>query len=314
MAGSESPAVFFGNFNLKAIVLGSAAGGGYPQWNCCCSVCSLFWRGDKRVRRRTQSSLAISCDERNWVLLNCSPDIREQISATKELHPSQGLRHSPIVSIVLTNGDIDHIGGLLSLREQHSFTVWAAADVLGQIHSNGVFGVLDPGKVSFREIHPRTSFTPVPGLEVEAFEVPGKVPLYRETGEKPVVDRGGNTMGLHLRTDSRTMSYVPGCGDIDSQLLVDLSKTDVLLFDGTVWTDDEMMQSGVGQKTGRRMGHVPVSSEDGSIKRLAALHATRRLFVHLNNTNPLLIDGSLQRLEAEGHGWQVAHDGLEITL
>ena len=218
------------------------------------------------------------------------------------------------MSIVLTNGDIDHIGGLLSLREQQAFTVWAGADVLGQIQANGVFGVLDPNKVKFREIHPKTSFTPVAGLEVEAFDVPGKVPLYRETSEKPVVRRGGNTVGLHLRANNRTMSYVPGCGDIDHQLLADLSRTDVLLFDGTVWTDDEMMQSGVGHKTGRRMGHIPVSSEDGSIKRLASLQATRRLFVHLNNTNPLLIDDSPQRLEAERNGWQVAYDGLEITL
>jgi pyrroloquinoline quinone biosynthesis protein B len=297
---------------MKVIVLGSAAGGGSPQWNCFCPVCSLFWQDDARVERRTQSSVAISTVEANWVLLNCSPDIREQIGKVRQLHPKHPPRHSPIVAIVLTNGDIDHVGGLLNLREQQTLTVWASAEVLAQINANPVFAVLNRNFVAFKTIEPNVVFHPAPGLAIEAFKVPGKVPLYRESEGNHSLDRSGNTLGLHVSHGSRILSYVPGCADIDAQLLSDLQGTDTLLFDGTLWTDDEMITSGTGQKTGRRMGHSPVSGDDGSIAKLKLLTATQRLFVHMNNTNPLLIAGSPERSDAESLGWKVSHDGMEI--
>ncbi len=298
---------------MRAIVLGSAAGGGYPQWNCRCAVCALHWQQDGRVKRRTQSSLSVSVDDENWVLFNCSPDIREQISASPFLQPRHAPRHSPISSIVLTNADIDHIGGLLSLRETQKYQVWASSAVMAQIDANPIFAVLNRDFVSFNLLEPDVKFEPVAGLTVEAFDVPGKVPLYKEGGGKISVGRNGNTLGLHIRHRGYTLSYVPGCADVDKQLLADLSATDILLFDGTLWTDDEMIASGTGSKTGRRMGHVPVSGRDGSMALLASLPAQNRVFVHINNTNPLLIDGSAERMEAELQGWLVADDGMSVT-
>lgn len=297
---------------MKALILGSAAGGGSPQWNCLCPVCALFWNGDGRVNRRTQSSIGVSVDDSNWVLINCSPDIREQIGAIKALQPKSGKRHSPITSVVLTNGDIDHIGGLINLREAHAFSVWASAAVIDQINANPIFGVLNRSLVSFHTIKPNVLFSPVAGLDMMAFDVPGKVPLYREEMGTPEVSRNGNTIGMHIRHQGRTLSYVPGCGDIDTQLLEDLRNTDTLLFDGTLWTDDEMIRTQTGIKTGRRMGHVPVSGSDGTMAQLQALGAKNKIFVHLNNTNPLLIDNSPEQIAARAQGWTVAHDGMEI--
>ena len=250
-------------------------------------------------------------DGARWVLLNCSPDIREQIGFLPDLQPQAGPRHSPISAIVLTNGDIDHIGGLLNLRESHPLTIWANEAVLAQLEANPIFGVLDRRLVTFRVISPKAAFAPVDGLVMEAFDVPGKVPLYREGEGTPEVTRGGNTVGMHLRGGDGVLSYVPGCGAIDQQLLDELKETGTLLFDGTLWTDDEMIATRTGSKTGRRMGHVPVSGDDGSMAKLASLRA-RKIFVHLNNTNPLLIDGSPERRAAETAGWVVAHDGMAV--
>jgi pyrroloquinoline quinone biosynthesis protein B len=263
--------------------------------------------------RRTQSSIAVSEDQKSWVLLNCSPDIREQIGHIGQLQPKNPPRHSPISAVVLTNGDIDHIGGLLSLRESHAFTLWASERVLAQIEANPVFQVLNRDFVTFKTMKAGKRFAPAAGLMMEAFEVPGKVPLYREGEAGHAVSRDGNTFGLHVRGKDGTLSYVPGCGDIDEKLKSDLKDTGTLLFDGTLYTDDEMIASGTGRKTGRRMGHVPVSGADGSMARLAGLPAKKCVFVHMNNTNPILIDGSPERRNVEGRGWAVAHDGMEIS-
>jgi pyrroloquinoline quinone biosynthesis protein B len=295
---------------MKVIVLGSAAGGGYPQWNCGCHVCSLFWSGDHRVKRRTQSSLAVTLDGNRFALLNCSPDIREQIGATPALHP-KGLRHSPITDVVLTNGDIDHITGLLTLREMQPLTVWANAKTLAHLKANSVFSALNNTVVAFREITSGEAFAPFDRLSITPFEVPGKVPLYQEAALGHQISRDGNTVGLHLNHDAKRLSYVPGCGDIDAELLSELADTQALFFDGTLFRDDEMITSGTGQKTGRRMGHVPVVD---TIKELETLTIKQRYFVHMNNTNPLLIDGSPERLAAEQAGWTVSHDGLELSL
>jgi pyrroloquinoline quinone biosynthesis protein B len=306
----ESPPAFC---VMKTIVLGSAAGGGYPQWNCGCAVCSLYWMGDARVRRRTQSSVAVSVDGTSWALLNCSPDIREQIGATGALKP-KALRHSPVTDVVLTNADIDHIAGLLTLREMQPLTIWASAKVQMHLKSNSVFSVLNSAVVNFETIETGHGFSPFNGLDIEAFDVSGKVPLYQEAASGHAVSRNGNTIGLHVRSNNRQLSYVPGCGDIDAQLLSDLQLSDALLFDGTLFSDDEMILSGTGQKTGRRMGHVSVSGEGSSIKGLETLGCKARYFVHMNNTNPILIEGSPERRHAEAAGWIVSHDGLEIVL
>lgn len=298
---------------MRMIVLGSAAGGGSPQWNCRCRVCDLAWRGDRRVPRRTQASIAVSSADNSCCLVNCSPDIREQIAACRRLQPTGSPRGTPISHVVLTNGDIDHIGGLLSLREGELFTVHATADVLRILDGNSVFDVLDRHRVPRRAIQ---FGAPVDfgGLMLELFPVPGKLPLYLE-GEAPDTRlKSGHTAGVRISSERASLFYIPGCADVDEELASRLRGAALVLFDGTLWTDDEMIASGTGSKTGRRMGHIPVSGPDGSLEALRRLGIGRLVYTHINNTNPMLISGSPERLQIERAGAEVAHDGMEIVL
>ena len=299
---------------MKIVVLGSGAGGGYPQWNCRCHICELYWKGDPRVARRTQSSIAVSGDGGQWVLFNCSPDLREQIARNKVLWPT-GLRNSPISGVVLTNGDVDHIGGLLSLRELARFEIFATGDILRILASNSVFDVLAEKSVTRRATRPGQPFGLPGGIEAELFEVPGKVPLFLEGDAPRTAERTGNTVGIAFgRPGAQKALYIPGCAAIDETLAERLRQADLVMFDGTVWSDREMAEAGVGEKTGRRMGHLPVGDHDGSLKRLAALGVPRVIFIHLNNTNPMLVAGSPQRLEIEATGFEIGEDGMEIAL
>jgi pyrroloquinoline quinone biosynthesis protein B len=298
---------------LTAIVLGAAAGGGFPQWNCNCDVCRLAWAGDARVRPRTQASLAVSADGRHWVLLNASPDLRAQIAANPALHPKGFKRGSPIAAVVLTGAEIDQTAGLLSLRERSPFALIATAATHAAVADNPMFGALAPGVVTRRAVTPGETFSPVDGLHVELFLVPGKAPLYLE-GENPetAVETAAN-VGVEI-TDGRVrLAYVPGAATVTGAMRQRFARADAILFDGTLYADDEMIRSGTGEKTGRRMGHMPIEGEGGSLAALAGLSA-RRIFVHINNTNPVLVDGSPERARVEAAGWQVATDGMEIAL
>jgi pyrroloquinoline quinone biosynthesis protein B len=298
---------------LTAIVLGSAAGGGYPQWNCRCPVCRLAWEGDRRVKPRTQASVAVSADGRRWTLLNASPDLRAQIGAAPALQPCAGTRGSPIAAVVLTGGEIDQTAGLLSLRERQSFTVFGTDAALGFIADNPMFGVLAPDVVERRAVALDAPLTLPGGIEARLFAVPGKLPLYRE-GRDPVTDAETSAnVGVELRRDNVRLAYVPGCAAVPPALKERLARCDVVLFDGTLFTDDEMIRSGTGQKTGRRMGHMPIDGPDGSLAALGGLKA-RRILIHINNTNPILVDGSPERRRVEQAGWQVAEDGMEIVV
>jgi pyrroloquinoline quinone biosynthesis protein B len=299
---------------LKIIVTGTAAGGGFPQWNCRCRMCLLFWDKDPRVTRRTQSSLALQgTGGKSWVLLNCSPDIREQIAATAPLQPNGFPRGSPIDAVLLTSGDIDHIGGLLSLRERWSFDVHATASVLQTISENPIFNVLDR---DFVAMHVLDKTSPLPSrLTGQAFQVRGKLPLYLE-GKEPVTDaRSEFTLGLRIADgNGKTIAYVPSCAAVDEALLDAIDGVDALFFDGTLWSDDEMITAGVGQKMGRRMGHMPISGPDGSLALLKSLRCRYKFYIHINNTNPLNCEGSPEREAVEAAGWQVPPDGFEIVL
>lgn len=299
---------------MKVVVLGSAAGGGYPQWNCRCDVCGLYWSGDGRVVRRTQSSLAVSLDERSWTLFNCSPDIREQIAANPQLWPT-GRRETPIAAVVLTNGDVDHIGGLLSLREHAAFEVIATPEIHRIIGENRIFDVLSPQAVRRTRRASGETFRLPGGLEARFVTVPGKVPLFLEAGEVTTADRSGNTVGIAFGAPGTAPAlYIPGCAAIDDELAAVLAGTELALFDGTLWHEDEMLERGVGDKTGRRMGHLPVSGEGGSLERLSALGVPRVIYIHMNNTNPMLVAGSDERRQVEAKGFAVGHDGMEIEL
>lgn len=296
---------------LTAIVLGSAAGGAFPQWNCRCAVCELAWRGDRRVKPRTQATIAVSIGNGNWTLLNASPDLGEQIRATSKLHPHDGLRGSPIDAVVLTGGEIDQITGLLSLRESSPFTLYATPSSHAAVAANAMFSAMSA--MTRRAVNPGERFMLAGGIEASLFMVPGKVPLYLE-GDAPetAVETAAN-VGVELMYDGKRLIFVPGAAAVSPAMRERFAAADVILFDGTLFTDDEMQRSGTGVKTGRRMGHMPIDGEGGALTALDGVGA-RRIFIHINNTNPMLIDGSPERMKVEAAGWQVAYDGMEIVL
>ena len=309
---------------LRVKIIGSAAGGGFPQWNCNYRLSRSARAGGLGVRARTQSSLAVSADGLGWVLFNASPDIRQQIADTPELQPLPDAppRSTPIRAVVLTNADVDHVAGLLSLRERQPFAIYAAEPVLKVLEENAIFNVLDPAIVPRRALPMDRAFDirdatgGGTGVRIEAFAVPGKVALYLEDpGGSDFSSDSGDTIGLRvLASDGRAIFYIPGCARVDDRLRARIEGADYLLFDGTVYTDDEMIAAGVGEKTGARMGHLSMCGEAGSIASLADLGIGRRVFVHVNNTNPVLDEGSAEHAAVRAAGWEVAHDGMEITL
>ncbi len=311
---------------LRVIVLGAAAGGGAPQWNCNCPVCRAAWDGNGQVRPQTQSSIAVSADGEHWVLFNCSPDLRQQVLQTKALHPREveryGRRDSPIHSVLLTNADVDHIAGLLILREKQRFTLYGTAKVLNALADNPIFNVLDPQFVSREPLALDRPVEVAPGLEVELFAVPGKVALFLEDaaraadGSLAIGAETEDTVGVRARSLSTGSEffYIPGCARVSDALADRLNGARLVFFDGTVWVDDEMVQHGVGAKTGQRMGHMSMNGQDGSMAAFEGLGVDRKIFIHINNTNPVLLDGSSERAEAQARGWEIAYDGMEVRL
>ena len=307
---------------LQIVVLGSAAGGGFPQWNCNSEACRNARAGDALAR--TQSSIAVSGDGRHWFLFNASPDLRQQINATPQLHPNHGLRTSPIAGVVLTNADVDHVAGLLTLRESTPWVLYASERVLATLKANSIFNALNPEFVERRPIVLGETFEPVTpagekaGLAVEAFPVPGKVALYLEDPDAGpnFGTQEGDTVGVKVTSlDGDThFFYIPGCAEMTPDLAGRLRNAPLALFDGTLWKDDEMIAAGIGVKTGRRMGHMSMSGEDGTIAAFRDLGVERRVFIHINNSNPTLLDGTPERREVEAAGWEIGFDGMEVTL
>jgi pyrroloquinoline quinone biosynthesis protein B len=308
---------------LHVLILGSAAGGGFPQWNGNDEAARRARDGDPRFPSRTQSSLAISADGRRWVLVNASPDLRQQIGERRQLYPGRDdpKRASPIAAVVLTNADVDHVGGLLTLRENHVFTIYAHRRVLDVLAQNSIFKVLPSERV------PRTGVvleerTPICdasgenlGFWSEAFAVPGKAPLWCEDESRPSLGtQEGDTIGLALGSGggSPALFYIPGCAAMSENLSRRLMNAPLVFFDGTLWRDDEMIVQGVGAKSGRRMGHMSCAGEDGTMAAFEGLNVKRKIFVHINNTNPILDPDSPERAEAVKRGWEVAWDGMEI--
>ena len=296
---------------LTAIVLGSAAGGAFPQWNCRCPVCALAWAGDPRVRPRTQTSIAVSAGDGRWTLINASPDLSAQVRAATALHPRDSLRGSPIDAVILTGAEIDQIAGLLSLRESTPFTLYATPASHAAIAANAMFGAMT--SMSRRAVNPGERFMLAGDIEVTLFMAPGKLPLYLE-GEAPEIDtESAANVGVELYREGARMVFVPGAAAVTDAMRERFARASVVLFDGTLFVDDEMIRAGTGEKTGRRMGHMPIEGEGGSLRALDGLSA-RRIFIHINNTNPILIDGSAERQKIEAAGWRVAEDGMEIVL
>ena len=306
-------------------ILGSSAGGGFPQWNCNGVHSGNVRAGKAGYRSRLQSSLAVSADGINWVLLNASPDLRQQINETPELHPSKngGLRNSPVKAVIVTNADVDHITGLINLREGQPFSIYGSDRVLTTLNANSIFNVCAPEKV------PRISL-PMDkpqkltgagvdlGLTVEAFAVPGKIALFLEKGgsDANYGSRDGDTIGLKVTATAtgKSFFYIPGCAEVDPPLAARIKGASLIFLDGTLFTDDEMVAQGLSQKTGQRMGHISISGPQGSIEALKPLAIDRRIYVHINNSNPVLDENSQARKVVESAGWEVGYDGMEVRL
>jgi pyrroloquinoline quinone biosynthesis protein B len=299
---------------LRALILGSGAGGGVPQWNCGCRVCRLAWSGDKRVKPRTQAGLALSVDGENWLLLNASIDLRQQILATPALHPRGEGRHSPIAAVVLTNAEVDSSAGLLALRERQPLAIFGTQATLDAIGANRMFDVVDPTIAPRRAIRLGESFEPLPGIKLELFAVPGKVPLWLEEGNVTTDDIGEETVAIAVEAAGKRLAYAPACARVTEDLHARIASADVLFFDGTLFTDDEMIANGLGGKTGRRMGHSPVSGPGGTLDALSRHAHVRRILIHINNSNPILIEGSPEEAKVKAAGWEIAFDGMEVRL
>ena len=305
---------------MQIRLLGTAAGGGVPQWNCNCAICREARAGSGRVRPRTQSSVSVSADGQHWFLLNASPDIRAQIESAPALQPADGkVRGSPIEAVLLTNADLDHTLGLLLLREGAKLRVHAPAKVQHAL-TDGIS--VAPVLASFcgiKWIEPAAETMPLlqrdgspSGLLYQAFPVPGHSPRFM----KRRVFQSGHVVGYRI-TDEKTggrLLFLPDVAALDEGLIKLLAECEMVLFDGTFWSEDEMRERGVGNLLASDMGHVPISGASGSLKVLADVAAKHRIYVHINNTNPILLEDSPERAAVMAAGCSIGQDGMEFTI
>jgi len=298
---------------MQVRVLGAAAGGGFPQWNCHCNNCRRLRLGTLQGKARSQAQVAVSSDGRTWHLLNASPDLRQQIELCPSLWPAQGVRHSPIRSVVLTSAEIDAVAGLLSLREFQTFTVHSTRAVQEILRrENSLFQALHrlPDQVRWSVFCPGTICELDAALRVHVIPLEGGYPTYVGPGRPPEEA----VVGLAIEQEDRRLLFLPGVGTITENLLEWMKKSDVLLFDGTFWSDDELIRVQQGAPTARQMGHVPMSGARGSLESLAHLDRPRKIFMHINNTNPVLDEESAEHREMRDAGWQLAFDGMELEI
>jgi len=299
-------------------VLGSAAGGGFPQWNCNCPNCHGVRTGTIQAKARTQSSIAVSENGTDWVLLNASPDIRQQLFEFKAAQPARKLRDTGITSVILMDSQLDHTTGLLTLREGCPMKVWCTEMVHQDLTSGfPVFNMLKHwnGGLQYHEINPTQAF------KVDGFENLEFLPLIIKSAAPPYSPHrhdphDGDNIALIIK-DHKTQKqlfYAPGLGKIDDQIMQIMQSSDCVMIDGTLWTDDEMQQTGVGTKTGREMGHLYISGEGGSLSYLNQLTTPKKVLIHINNTNPILNENSSQFAELKANGVEVAYDGMQIEL
>lgn len=300
---------------MRVRVLGAAAGGGFPQWNCGCPNCELVRRGDPRVRGRTQDSVALSRDGDAWHVVNASPDIHRQIAENPPLQPKSA-RHSPIASIVLTNGDLDHVLGLFSLRESWPLTLYATDAVrAGLEERNAIFRTLKrfPTQVTWRRLalNEPMALGDTGDMTIEARPARGKLPVHLEGITTPSPE---DNVGLWIRGGGKCVVYLAATSSLDG---VDLSEADVVFVDGTFWSADELIALGLSKARAEDMAHLPIGGERGSLKQLAHLASRgkpiRRIYTHINNSNPILVDGSPEHHAVRAAGWDIAYDGMEIT-
>ncbi|MFZ0758965.1 MAG: pyrroloquinoline quinone biosynthesis protein PqqB [Candidatus Sulfotelmatobacter sp.] len=311
---------------MRVKILGSAAGGAFPQWNCACANCRALRAGDFRGKPRSQTQVAVTADGRSWFLLGASPDLRAQIEATPELHPSDGLRQSPIAGILLANADLDHVLGLLLLRELQPLRIYATASVRRVLcEDNSMFAML-------RRIPKQTLWTDISlaeqfdlcnpndensGLHCRAWSLSTHYPAYVAAERQSQLATGEASLGFVVDSqivDSCSgprLAYLPAVPRLDDALLEQLDTCDVLLFDGTFWSEDELIRVQGSGQTARQMGHIPV---EATLGKLAGLRRPRKIFLHINNTNPMLDEASAEHRRVRDAGWEIAEDGWQFDL
>ena len=303
---------------MHVVLIGTAAGGGFPQWNCWCECCRVARSDPGAALPRRQSSIAISCDGRRWFLLNASPDVREQLSWLPPNGAPRTLRHVPVEGVLVTDAELDHSLGIVLLREAAHLPLYATAAVQRVLECDS------------RILPVARAFADMPliqlplneelelgyreggksGLMVEAFAVPGGPARFATSADE------GHTVGLRLREGNggAVCAFVPGCGDLTPLLVDRLAQADVLLFDGTFWRDDELVALGISSRTAREMDHVPIAGPGGSLERIARLPCRHRIYTHINNTNPILLERSPEHAAVVQAGITVGYDGLHITM
>lgn len=305
---------------MKIQVLGSAAGGGFPQWNCNCRNCAGVRAGTIKATPRTQSSIAVSMDSEHWILFNTSPDIRAQLDSFAPMQPGRSIRDTGVDAIVFMDSQIDHTTGLLMLREGCPHDVWCTEMVKQDLTSGfPVFNMLEywNGGINWHPIpiSEGNSFQidEFPQLKLTAISLLSSAPPYSPHRNDP---HPGDNIGMLLEdlTNGKTLFYAPGLGQIEPHLRPVMESADLLLVDGTIWQEDELIVTGVGDKLGVAMGHLPQSGEGGMIEYLDSLSKPRKILIHINNTNPILDEESAERAELLSHGIEIAYDGMSISL
>jgi pyrroloquinoline quinone biosynthesis protein B len=321
---------------MRVKILGSAAGGAFPQWNCACPNCRALRGGTFSGKARSQTQVAISADGNEWFLLGASPDLRAQIEATPELQPRDGVRQSPIAGVVLANADVDHTLGLLLLRELQPLRVHATASVRRILtEDNSMFAMLQriPAQVAWTDFDLTKTFSlsnpmgKASGITCRAISLGTHYPAYVSAPRQAELKAAEASLGLILESPTgRRLAYMPAVPEINDALLQEIESADVLLFDGTFWSDDELIRIQGSGHTATQMGHVPVSSpasspasspsssKDGSLSRLARVSRPRKIYLHINNTNPMLNEAGREYREVRDAGWEIAEDGWQFDL
>ncbi len=307
---------------MQVRILGSAAGGGFPQWNCGCRNCRLLRAGRLRAQPRTQAQVAVSSDGRHWYLLNASPDLRGQIEATPALHPHNGRRGSPIAGVLLTGADLDQVLGLLLLRERQPLRIFATPAVRSLVRDdNAFFAALDqtPDQTRWTDITPDEPFELATvcdvssGMRCQPIRLAGHFPMYVPQARRGILPEDETVSGVVIDSPKGgRLIYMPSVAQVDDACLALIASADVVMFDGTFWTDDELAR--ITGRSAREMGHLPVWGDGGSLERLAGVASARRIYTHINNTNPMLDEDSPQYRAVRAAGWELAEDGWQFEL
>lgn len=304
---------------MRVKILGTAAGGGFPQWNCACANCSKLREGKLKGAARTQAQIAFSTEGNRWYLLGASPDLRIQIQSTPELFPRKAPRDSPIAAVLLAGADLDHVLGLLLLREFQAFRIYCTAGVRRVLtEENSFFRTVGQQgtRVEWRDVRPGERITELPGVAIETVALRGNYPAYASEELKQQLAGDEALMGYRVSSteSGKSFFYAPVFAGATNELMARLGECDLVLVDGTFWDEDELIRLRGQGRTSSEMGHIPISGKGGSLKLFAGCERPRKIFVHINNTNPILDEDSREYAEARAAGWETGRDEMEFQL